>query len=128
MMDLSYLKKYPFIYLCSAYTKQPNHDSACREVCIAAAELMRAGVRVFSPIAHSHTVATLSGLDAADGAFWCDQDSPIQRAAGAIVILKMLGWEKSDGIMSEIGQAGATAQPIYGLDPVTLKLTKWGWG
>jgi hypothetical protein len=89
---------------------------------------MRAGVRVFSPIAHSHTVATLSGLDASDGVFWADQDSPIQRAAGAIVILKMLGWEKSSGIMTEIGQAGILEQPIYGLDPVTLKLTKWGWG
>jgi hypothetical protein len=70
----------------------------------------------------------LAGVDPMDEVFWAEQDRPLQQACDAIVILKMLGWEKSSGIMTEIGQAGILEQPIYGLDPVTLKLTKWGWG
>ncbi len=119
-MTLAYLKRYKLVYLASPYTKSPNLDTACREVCLAAAELMKAGVYPISPIAHSHTVAMLSGLNPKDHAFWLDQCRPLQAACDAIVILKLPGWDESDGIKAEWAQAYLLKQPVYYLDPVTL--------
>lgn len=127
-MSLAYLAQYRLTYLASPYTRRPDKDAAVREACVAAAALMRAGVKVFSPIAHSHTVAILGGLDALDGQFWMEQDLPFQDAAEAVVILKSEGWDKSDGISEEIAHAALKSQPIYGLEPTTWALTKWGFG
>lgn len=127
-MNLAYLRRYRLVYLASAYTKRPNLDTACREAAQAAAELMRAGVCVFSPIAHSHTIATLAGINPTDHAFWMEQDRPLQAACEAMVILKTEGWLESTGISAEIAQAYIQKQPIYGLDPETMTLTKWGFG
>lgn len=127
-MSVEHLRQYRLVYLASAYTRQPDQEAAFRTACAAAAGLMRAGVKVFSPIAHSHPIAIHGALDALDGAFWAEQDRPIQSACDALVILKMPGWDKSSGIMAEIAHAALTDQPTYGLDPETMSLTKWGFG
>lgn len=47
------------IYLASPYTHSDVHvrEWRFREACRAAAALLRAGITVFSPIAHSHPIA-----------------------------------------------------------------------
>ncbi len=124
-MTLQYLRRYKLVYLASPYTKTGNLDNACREVCIVARELYQAGVSVFSPIAHSHTIAMLSGMDPLDHMFWLDADRPLQDACDALVIVKMLGWHESDGISNEIAHAWLKKpmQPIYYLDPETMALS-----
>lgn len=119
-MTLAYLRKYKLVYAASPYTRQPNRDTACREVCLVVAELMKAGVYAISPIAHSHTVAMLSGLNPTDHSFWLDQCRPLQDACDAMVIVKLPGWDESDGIKAEWAQAWVNEQPIYYLDPETL--------
>lgn len=126
--NLAHLIQYKLVYLASAYTRRTDKQAAVREACEAATAMMRVGVKVFSPIAHSHTVAQFGGLDPLDGAFWAAQDLPLQDAAGAVVVLKSEGWAESDGISAEIAHAALMGQPVYGLEPNTLALTKWGFG
>ena len=71
-----------FWYLASPYTNYPDgHEVACKLVCKAAEALMKRGARIFCPIAHCHTVASLTDLDPSDQEFWLDQDAPMLRAA-----------------------------------------------
>lgn len=119
-MSIGYLRRYKLVYAASPYTRQPNLDTACREVCIVVGELLRAGVSVFSPVAHSHTIAMLSGLDPLDHAFWLDHDRPLQDACDAMVIVKLPGWHESDGIKAEWAHAWLRNQPVYYLDPETM--------
>lgn len=125
-MNISDLKKYKLIYLSSPYTLyKPGPNSACRDVCVVAARLMREGLCVISPIAHSHMIAAVTDLDPFDEAFWAYQDAPLQSACDAMVVVKMRGWEQSKGVSSEIAHAVLTKQPLLSLDPKTYEVAEW---
>ena len=91
------------IYLASPYT---SPDSKVREVrylaaCTVAAEIMKKGNLVFSPIAHSHVLAKKYQLP---GHFdfwqnWCL--SFLRHWATHFCILDMPGWDESKGIAAE---------------------------
>lgn len=90
-------------YLASPYTKCPlGQEAAFSEAAKAAAKLMAAGLVVYSPIAHSHPVATHGNLDALDGAFWLHQNKPMMERMGGIIVLKLPGWRESEGVKFEI--------------------------
>lgn len=95
------------IYLASPYTDKDPLVMKWRfeKACVAAARLMERGEVVFSPIAHSHPIAQhmKPGMDVA-GDFWQAQDAPYVEACSRIVVLKLPGWEKSNGVTHEIAR------------------------
>lgn len=103
-------------YLCSPYSHvkyEKRYDrfvSACR----AAAILMKRGLHVFSPIAHSHSVS--EGAEdielPTDWSYWQHQDQWYLDRIDAVAVLMLDGWEKSVGVQAEIEIAKKRGLPI----------------
>jgi hypothetical protein len=110
------------IYLATPY----NHlDPAIREkrfilACLAAATLMRDGIHLFCPIAHTHPIA-LQGDLPCGWEYWQEYDRIMLSACTELWIVQMEGWEQSKGIKGEIQIALELGKGIKYLDPVTLQ-------
>ena len=105
------------IYLASPYS---HPDAAMREarfrdVCRAAARLMREGHVVFSPIAHGHPIAAY-GLPT-DWRFWEPFDREQLERCDELVVLTLAGWRESKGVQSEIRIARELGKLVRFLDP-----------
>ena len=76
---------------------------------------MRAGVPVFSPIAHSHPVAHyLPRENRIDHDFWMRVDGPMMEAASGLIVVLVEGWSESKGVAEEIKRFDAAGkQAIY---------------
>jgi Domain of unknown function (DUF1937) len=106
-----------FFYLATPYSKYPEGiEEAFRLACRATAKLIRAGVRVYSPIAHTHPVAIHGGLDPFDHATWLPADRPFMEAARALVVLMADGWRESVGIAEEIRIFHESGKPVIYMD------------
>jgi len=108
-----------YIYLASPYT---HHDPLERNdrfkvACWAAGKLMRMGLSVFSPIAHSHPIEVESG-EVKGGVFWKKQDVPLLRHADALYVLMLDGWNESSGIAWEVEMADQLNIPVTFVDIV----------
>lgn len=113
-----------FWYLGSPYTNYfTGRETAFRLVSWIAADLMRRGVVVFSPIAHSHPIAVHGALDEIDLDFWLEQDQPLIDAAAGMVVAMMPGWRDSKGTAYEIAEFKKAGKPYYFLDIDTMELT-----
>lgn len=112
-------------YLASAY----SHPSAevreerFRAVCRAAAELMRQGHLVFSPIAHSHPIA-LAGTLPTDWHFWAAFDRAYLEASRELIVLRLDGWRESVGVTAELAIAAELGIPISYIDPTPSAATE----
>ncbi len=110
------------IYLASPYShpdpvvRQERFDAVCQ----AAAQLMRRGVAVFSPISHSHGI-TRFGLPT-DWGFWRQYDTAFLSACRQLWVLMLPGWDTSVGVTAEIQLAGQLNKPVRYLDPVSLTI------
>jgi nucleoside 2-deoxyribosyltransferase len=108
------------IYLASPYShpdlvvRQQRFEAACR----AAATLIQRGHVVFSPVAHSHSIAQ-HGLPL-DWGFWEVQDREFVAACDELWVLMLEGWEQSRGVHAEIAIARALGKPIRFVDQVEL--------
>lgn len=110
-----------FWYVATPYTKFPaGHEAAAFMAARLTAKLMRAGVRCFSPIAHSHSVC-IAGLQDMqhDSDFWCDHDEPLMEAAGGLLVVMAEGWSNSSGISREIDHFKHRNKPVVYWDPST---------
>lgn len=107
-----------FWYLASPYSRFPRgHEAAFVEACANAAKLVRAGVPVFSPIAHSHGIAQHGAVDPVDLKVWLPADRPFMDAAHGIIVLKMEGWHSSVGMNHEIGYFALNGKPVVYMEP-----------
>jgi len=90
------------IYLASPYSHPDERirHARYRMVCEKAAELMRKGFLVFSPIAHSHPLVEF-GVPG-DWSYWEYYDSEMIRRCDRLVVLMLDGWDSSTGIAAEI--------------------------
>lgn len=94
-----------FVYVGSPYS---HSDPDVRErrfeaACIKSASLMRQGYTVFSPIAHSHHIATHLHPDLLmHNGFWMKQDLPILAWADKLIVLTLDGWRQSRGLNQEM--------------------------
>ena len=101
------------IYLASPYShdqaaiRQWRFDVACK----AAACLMRDGLAIFSPIAHSHVIAQHGLPKGWD--FWEPYDRLLLGACGGMIVLTMPGWNESKGIIAELQIAAESYKPIW---------------
>lgn len=126
MIALDHLATVPtFWYLASLYTKHPGGiDTAHREVCQLAAKLLEAGVPVFSPIAHTHTIGLHCKKGQFDHDFWMEIDAPFMRTATGILVVTSPGWQGSRGIAHEIAYFEREGKTIVYLNPKTLEVTQ----
>jgi hypothetical protein len=105
-------------YLASPYSKYPDGlDAAFEEVCRAAALLIRAGVRVYSPIAHTHPIAKYGNIDPYDHGIWLPADEPFMKKGCGLIVLRAKSWEISYGISVEIERFTEAKKPLVYMDP-----------
>lgn len=112
-------------YLATPYTKHPRGIwTAFFDAAEIAARLLSAGVKVYSPIAHTHPLAIFGGLDPLDHSIWMPFDEAMMTAASVLIVAHMEGWDSSKGIALEIKHFEARGKPIFDLDPKTLVMTR----
>lgn len=107
----------PFLYLATPYSKYPDGlEAAFIEASACAGWLIREGVRVYSPIAHTHPIAIHSEQDPLDHAIWLPADEPFMRTAGALAVAMMPTWQQSKGIAHEIDLFERLGKPVMYLE------------
>ena len=113
------------IYLASPYSDPDPLICEARfvAVCRAAAELMRKGANIFSPIAHTHPIAQF-GLPKG-WEFWEQYDRLYLEACSELWVLMLDGWRESKGITGEIRIINELGKPVRCVDPHTLNTTPY---
>lgn len=105
--------KQPLYYMASVYTQFPKGlEEAYIEASKCAATLLKRGMNVFSPIAHSHPIAVYGSIDKIDHDFWMRLDIAILDECDEMLVVMMPGWRDSRGIAAEIKHARETGKPI----------------
>lgn len=93
-------------YLAAPYSDKDHYLERARfeMINIAAADLLRSGMLVFSPISMSHPIAERSPIG---GNFesWKRLDEEMLRRCDGIAVLHLEGWDKSVGVAAEIEYA-----------------------
>lgn len=91
------------IYLASPYSHPDAtvREARFRAVCRRAAAMVREGLLVYSPIAHSHPLAIEAGLPG-DWPFWAEHNRRMLERCSALVVLRLPGWEESQGVQAEV--------------------------
>jgi Domain of unknown function (DUF1937) len=91
--------------------RQARFDAACRIT----AELIRAGRNAFSPIVHGHPLIRF-GLPT-DWTFWQRFDQEYLRRCDEVFVLKIDGWQESEGVQAEVALASALGKRVEYLSP-----------
>ena len=112
-------------YLATPYSKwKLGPEAAFIEASKLAARLLVSGVKVYSPIAHTHPLAYYGGLDLLDLSIWLPFDEAMMERCDVLIVAHMDGWQESKGIAHEIEFFKRAEKPIFDLDPETLVMTK----
>lgn len=83
-----------------------------KRLSLTAANLMKAGYIVFSPISHSHVIP----FDNLDAEAWLEQDYWFVKRADKIFVLDLMGWPGSFGVFNEMEWGKKFLKPIYLID------------
>lgn len=112
-------------YLATPYTNyQPDPTTGYVHACKIAAKLIRSGIKVYSPIAHTHPIGVFGDLDPLDHTIWLPFDEAMMAKADVLIVAHLNGWKESKGVKHEIAFFEAAAKPIYDLDPVTMAMKR----
>lgn len=105
------------VYLACPYTSDDKGivEERVRKVNIATGKLMSQGENVFSPLSHSHPIATVCDLPTTWD-FWEKYDIAFIEISKKLVILKLDGWDTSTGVTAEIKIAEKLGVPIEYLE------------
>jgi nucleoside 2-deoxyribosyltransferase len=100
-------------YLGSPYSRyRYGPEAAYERISHQAAVLLREGVNAFSPIAHSHSLATHGGLDPVDHDYWMAKDRPYMEKCDGLIVCEMEGWQESRGLAHEIEFFSSAGKPV----------------
>jgi len=105
-------------YLASPYRSWNLADRVARFNAVRqwAGRLLRAGVLVLPPLAHTITIA--DGFDVAPTSrAWQRWDTTILRRCDRLIVLQLPGWTTSRGVEAEIREADRIGMPVHYLDP-----------
>lgn len=118
------LDKSRLYYLATPYSKYKDGiEAAFAAAAELAARLLRNGVCVYSPIAHTHPIAVHGKLDPFDHSIWMPFDEHLMRVCDGLLVAKMAGWDQSYGVDFEIKWFMAAAKPVLYLHPGSLVLS-----
>lgn len=107
-----------YYYVATPYSRYPHGISAAfRDAVENTALLVKHGVSAFSPIVHSHILATQGGIDALDGNMWLQIDEPLMDGACGCIVVMMDGWDKSVGVAREINRFTQQRKPVVMMVP-----------
>lgn len=120
-MKLSDLKKFDLIYVGTPYSKWADGlDAAFVEAAKLTARLMQAGLKVYSPIAHTHPLAIYGNIDPLNHDIWLPFDGAMMDKADAMIVAMMAGWETSKGVRHEIQVFTEAGKPVFFMSPDDL--------
>jgi hypothetical protein len=112
-------------YLATPYTHYKSGlDQAFKDAARLAAHLLMAGVKVYSPICHTHPIAVFGGLNPRDHSIWLPFDEAMMAAAQTLIVAHLEGWLESHGIAHEVKFFQAAGKPIFDLDPRSLIMVR----
>ncbi len=119
MTTLHNLRHFDLIYVGTPYTKYPaGIEQAFIDACKLTGRLLQEGLKVYSPIAHTHPIAVHAQIDPLDHDIWLPFDQAIMAKSDAMIIATLEGWDTSRGVAYEIDQF--SGRPIFRVDPLTL--------
>jgi hypothetical protein len=125
MVTIQSLSEYPLIYLATPYSRYAwGIGAAYVDACKLASALIKHGVSVYSPIAHTHGIAIFGGLEPLNVQMWLKFDESMMRACDALVVGQLLGWAESYGVSQEIAYFDRTKKPVFFLDPSSLHIDR----
>lgn len=117
------LTEFPLVYLATPYTKyRDGIECAFKDAAALAARLLREGVKVYSPIAHTHPIAIYGNLDPLDHKIWMPFDEAMMTASAALLVANLPGWRESYGVAHEIEFFTNAGKPVFYLERVLLKV------
>lgn len=134
-------KKRQLIYLATPYTCLGRKSAAVcariegerfRIVTEVSILMFKRGLIVYSPITQSHTqkqIAEGMGMSlAGDFSFWSEFDLSILYFCTDLYVLKIPGWDTSDGVQGEVAEAARLGLPIsyitYNEEAQTIRIQK----
>lgn len=127
-MSAERLADQALVYLATPYTKYyAGIDAAFKDASALAAKLLKEGVKVYSPIAHTHPIAIYGGIDPKDHEIWLPFDEAMMRACSCLLVAQMEGWRQSRGVLHEIKFFAEAGKPVFYLDRVLLKVADAAW-
>lgn len=123
MTKLEDLRKFPLCYVATPYSKYPlGLEHAFRDAARLTGELLKRGLSVYSPIAHTHPIAKYADIDLLDHDIWLPFDAALMSKSDALIVARMDGWEESYGVGEEIKAFKAAGKPRFDIDPKTMEL------
>lgn len=128
---LADLKFYDLIYAATPYSKyHAGVEHAFQDAASIMGVLVKRGLKVYSPICHTHPIAIYGGIDPGLHDIWLPFDEALMDVSDALLIIKMQGWDASYGIEYEVDYFSEDGKPIFLLDPITLDVEAWqqDWG
>jgi len=101
------------IYIASPYSHPDKAVMQTRyeQVKSVAAEMMREGLPIYSPIVHGHDIAVSHDLPT-DWEFWKKQCLAMLRKADSMTVITLPGWIESKGVLCEIEFCNNCGIPI----------------
>src|SRR5690349_15208591 len=122
-MTMNDLKPYGIIYLATPYTRyRTGIEMAFIDAARLTAKLIKSGLKIYSPIVHTHPIAIHGNIDAKDHSIWLPFDFAMMRKADVLLVAQMDGWDESFGIAEEIQVFNCDHKPIFYLDPDTMEI------
>jgi hypothetical protein len=116
------LLPFGMVYIATPYSKCPHGiPVAFYDACIITARLLRHGVKVFSPIVHTHPLAVYGKIDPYDHSIWLPLDEVMMARSDTMALARLPGWESSVGIAHESDFFTRAGKPIFHFDPVTFE-------
>ena len=107
-----------YLFLCTPYSLYPlGLDRAFDLAVRTRGLLVQAGIKVFSPIIHSHVVATACGIDPLSHEIWLEAEAPFRHFASGAIMLMAESWEISHGMSFEKDEFEKAGKPIFWMTP-----------
>lgn len=111
-----------FYYLATPYSKfRGGLDAAHIKACEIAGALIKEGVPVYSPVAHSHPISHYAEIDPYSHDFWMPVCQPMMEAAYGILVCELPGHAESKGMDMEIRWFAMQDRPIIRLSRADLR-------
>lgn len=106
-------------YLASPYSheKKEMQDIRFAEACRAAADLIKRGFSVYSPIVHSYPITVVCPDLGGTWEHWERIDREFISKCDCLLVLEIPGYQESNGVFGEIGIATELGIPIGRMIP-----------